>query len=147
MEVKTYLVKSKEGYKIGKSKNPEKRLKAIQTSAPSATLIAYGTGVEESRLHQQYKDQRIRGEWFKLRRADVESITRRLNNELSHISKNYNSKLNYVINFGMYKGVQIQMMTEKRQLSYIRWYLKNCTRRKSKVYKIFKWWLKEMKKA
>ncbi len=67
--------------------------------------------------------------------------------ELPPISKNYERKLEYVINFGMYKGMQIQMMTDKRQLSYIRWYLKKCKRKKSKAYKIFKWWLKEMRDA
>ena len=148
-EEKTYLIRSKEGVKIGKSTNPEKRLQAIKVSAPSARLIAYGSGVEEKRLHRQYKHKRIAGEWYKLSRTDTEDIIRRLNNELSPISKNYVRKMEYVIKGGKYKGLQIQMMTSKAHLSYMKWYIRTCkkTRKLTYSYKIFRWWIREMERA
>jgi len=53
--------------KIGFSKNPAKRLKAIQTSSPDTVelLVAVpGTMQDERALHRAYADRRIEGEWF-----------------------------------------------------------------------------------
>lgn len=58
--------------KIGKSNNPEKRLKAMQTGCPQEMLLmakircrsgAHALQVEKL-IHQKYKRYRADGEWF-----------------------------------------------------------------------------------
>lgn len=66
-----YIIQSDKtgSLKIGRSKDPEKRLKQLQTGSPySLKLIfmAEGKGHLEKRLHERLKDyrQRRKGEWF-----------------------------------------------------------------------------------
>lgn len=70
---KIYLIKSlNEGvYKIGVSKNPNKRLKALQTGNPSPVEILYLYETEnaykiEKSLHNRYSHFNTHGEWFEL---------------------------------------------------------------------------------
>ena len=142
----TYLMKSSYGYKIGKSKNPENRLKIFLTGTPDMRIIAYGKGNRESILHDKYRSKRLKGEYFKLNRKDVENIIRLLKNEFSPQpdSKTYQRKLNYVIPFGKFKGYQIKDMTTKEELQYMKWFLKNTYEPKSEICKIFRWWLRQM---
>lgn len=70
---KIYLIKSlNEGlYKIGVSKNPNKRLKEVQTGNPSPVEIVqlYETDNAykiESTLHNRYSHYNTHGEWFEL---------------------------------------------------------------------------------
>lgn len=68
-----------DSYKIGLSKDPEKRLGAIKTSLSSDVemILSIETGDMvslESYLHDRFKDRRIRGEWFKLTKEDVDYI-------------------------------------------------------------------------
>jgi len=56
--------------KIGKSSNPEKRVAELQTGN-SNRLVLYGVIHDvneycENRLHKQFEDIRLEGEWFKL---------------------------------------------------------------------------------
>jgi len=56
--------------KIGRSKNPEKRLKQLQTGSPNKLkLIAVfeDMGDEEYGLHQRLREYKVRsnGEWFR----------------------------------------------------------------------------------
>lgn len=60
-------------YKIGRSDNPLKREKTLQSEKPTIELIhkfkcEYGI---EKELHNLYKHKRIRGEWFKLDNDDI----------------------------------------------------------------------------
>ena len=53
--------------KIGRSKDPQKRLKQLQTGNPSRLkLIASfkGEGWKEKILHENLKKYRLEGEWF-----------------------------------------------------------------------------------
>jgi len=53
--------------KIGFSKNPEKRLKEIQTGCPQKLHIeeiTEGTFKTEKLLHSKFKQLRVQGEWF-----------------------------------------------------------------------------------
>jgi hypothetical protein len=55
--------------KIGVANHIKSRLKGIQTSCPFDLTLLFstdGTTSLERRYHQLFKDQRIRGEWFKL---------------------------------------------------------------------------------
>ncbi len=54
--------------KIGYSRDPEQRLKSIQTGYPDTVkilLIIPGTEKAEKALHEQFEKSRLRGEWFK----------------------------------------------------------------------------------
>lgn len=63
-------------FKIGRSYNPEVREKTLQSEKPTIRLIkkwkAYRT--TEKKLHEHFKSQRIRGEWFNLSDSDINSI-------------------------------------------------------------------------
>ena len=56
------------GYvKIGRSKNPEKRLKALQTGSPyllRLMLVLEGWGYKEKEFHSYLERYKILGEWF-----------------------------------------------------------------------------------
>jgi hypothetical protein len=55
--------------KIGKTKNIDKRIKALQTSSPCKLKLLISlpenNQINEKRLHRKYQDKRIKGEWFK----------------------------------------------------------------------------------
>jgi predicted GIY-YIG superfamily endonuclease len=70
--------------KIGRSKNPEERIKSLQTSNAGKlriiSKIVCNDGdahLLEQRLHKEYKDKRLHGEWFKLTRDDIEIISKK----------------------------------------------------------------------
>lgn len=75
-----YLLFGGDGrFKIGKSIDPAKRLAQFQIGSPDTVrfevVIATGRMSElESNLHAQFKDKRIRGEWFMLSDEDVNFI-------------------------------------------------------------------------
>ena len=79
--MKTYLAKSGKLFKIGKSKNPLLRIQSMKTANPDIRLIAYGSSVDEETLHFRYRNQRVKGEWLKIRSRDVQNIIRLLVNE------------------------------------------------------------------
>ena len=79
--MKTYIAKSGRLYKIGKSKDPVKRINALKTGNPNIRLIAFGEGVSEKTLHFRFRRNRQSGEWFKFRHKDVEKIIGLLCNE------------------------------------------------------------------
>jgi len=60
----TYLMESNGKYKIGKSKNPIKRLKTLGTGNPDIKLIGV-CNIPEKTLQYKYRDYRFKGEWFK----------------------------------------------------------------------------------
>ena len=73
---KTYLIKNKRNgfYKIGKSKNPSIREKTLQSEEPLIKIVkVWGSNIEKE-LHQQFKQHRIRGEWFELTSVQVRHI-------------------------------------------------------------------------
>lgn len=73
-----YLAKMGEHYKIGISQNPKSRLKEF-TKLPYPLEIILCEKVNsyevvEKELHNHFKKQHIRGEWFKLNHEDIDFI-------------------------------------------------------------------------
>lgn len=65
--------------KIGKSKDPQARLKAHQTSCPYQLWLVTQFPVDnalevESSLHELLDDRHVRGEWFDLGPGDFDDI-------------------------------------------------------------------------
>ena len=61
-------------FKIGNSVNPKYREKTLQSEKPSIVLYATCDSNIEHRLHMEFKDKRIRGEWFYLNTNDLLTI-------------------------------------------------------------------------
>jgi hypothetical protein len=73
---KTYLIKDCVNgfYKIGKSRNPKIREKTLQHEKPTIKIVKIFDQDIEKILHEQYKEQRLRGEWFNLNNIQVKYI-------------------------------------------------------------------------
>ncbi len=77
-----YLMKFGLDYKIGHSKNVQKRLQQLRTQMPHEGEIIHmiTTGDPEgieAYWHQYFADRRLKGEWFKLTVADIRYFRRR----------------------------------------------------------------------
>lgn len=74
-------------FKIGISKNVEKRLKSFSQLPFPVTLIykKKTKNMEETELflHKKYEEQRINGEWFELSDKDIKNIIRYLESEVA----------------------------------------------------------------
>lgn len=75
-QTKTYVMKNKRSglYKIGKSNNPKYREKTLQSEEPNIVMIKVWNKDIEAQLHKEYKNFRVRGEWFKLNKIQVQYI-------------------------------------------------------------------------
>jgi len=127
----TYLAYSNDLYKIGKSKNPVKRIESMLTANPSIVLIAYGVGISEEDLHYEFKNKRFKREWFKLNIHDKKKAIKLLKNQFDgYLSSEI------TIDFGKYDQTPLKMMKTESQLRYLRWYVKNGNN---------KWWVNKFK--
>lgn len=81
---KTYLMIDENTglVKIGRSNNPVKREKTLQSEKPTISLLAVSELDSECELHKKYKSKNVRGEWF-----DLSS------HELSQLIKKYKFKI------------------------------------------------------
>ena len=72
----TYLmVNNRSGYhKIGRSNNPGHRERTLQCQEPDVKLLATCAVDIESKLHNKYRERRMRGEWFYLSEFDANAI-------------------------------------------------------------------------
>jgi DNA-binding XRE family transcriptional regulator len=64
-----YFVQSNDHVKIGYAINPKYRIRSIQTSHPFKLyplLVLDGTLIDETKLHDQFQQYRVNGEWFTL---------------------------------------------------------------------------------
>lgn len=66
-------------YKIGMSKNPDKRLSGLKTSHSAEIVKIWDIETSdmatlEVELHNKFREKRIRGEWFNLSHEDVDYI-------------------------------------------------------------------------
>lgn len=79
-----YIIYLEYGFKIGISRSPLERLEAVRQGLPSQKCFFVGlysgenSSVFEKRLHAQYRNQRISGEWFYLNEANLENIDKYL---------------------------------------------------------------------
>ena len=76
-----YVIAAPDGiYKIGMARNIQKRVCNINTHVPftliltAAILTDDPTGVEK-RLHRQYHDKQVKGEWYRLSDDDIQEIS------------------------------------------------------------------------
>jgi len=77
-KIYTYLFTDGKYYKIGRSKDPKKRLYAFKTGNINCELVCFGLGVSERELHKTYSDKRVNGEWFALDTNDVMVISSKI---------------------------------------------------------------------
>ena len=63
-------------FKIGFSINPRYRETTLQSEEPEVELVTShrGTLENEKEFHLLFSEKRVRGEWFKLELADIDSI-------------------------------------------------------------------------
>ena len=71
-----YLIHSKHGTKIGRSKRPINRISQLQTQMPFRFKYAENTLVKdyckiETLLHKVFANKRLNGEWFNLEEEDI----------------------------------------------------------------------------
>lgn len=72
---KTYLMKDGHGNtKIGRSYNPKRRERTLQSELPTITLLAICENNIEEELHERFSNLRIRGEWFNLSDKQIGDI-------------------------------------------------------------------------
>ena len=76
-----YLIRSSEGLcKIGRTIDPQDRLKTLQLNTGVALTLEYSKDLRskgkrvEKELHRLYAEKKIRGEWFALEATDVEAV-------------------------------------------------------------------------
>ena len=80
-----YIMESQNKYKIGYSKNVERRLKEISNSPFEVKLIYKSNKLVdvvfvEKELHKKFEEKRINREWFDLTEYDIEVIKYTLEN-------------------------------------------------------------------
>lgn len=75
----TYIMKDCNNglYKIGKSIDPKYREKTLQSEKPSIKMVKQFNVDIEKQLHKEFKNNRVRGEWFNLSKIQVNHICTR----------------------------------------------------------------------
>ena len=167
----TYLVFDGKNYKIGKSKNPDKRLMCLNTSNPSAQLVATSNKIDEKSLHEIFDYKRVilpsgkKSEWFSLDGEEVYMVLTLMRDGQSNFCNSFEiegkyhwserAKLNrkYKIDFGKYNGRKLTSMQSPEEINYLKWFIKNYKKSPSgkkswgsRRYSKFCWWLGELKK-
>jgi len=79
-----YVLKCKNLYKIGRTKNLQSRIRIYKTENPFGTKIILKKKVnnyikKEKYLLEKFKSIRVRGEWFKLKEINIKEIKKYLN--------------------------------------------------------------------
>lgn len=141
----TYLISDGRYYKIGESLNPFRRLKQLRTANPFVKLIGYTKKYSESRLHQKFNKWKIKGEWFDLPQYEVDSLLEEIHKPKYEKQRKVKHDkeidfINYLIQFGKYRGRLMYTMTEKHELAYMRKQIKNF-KKYSEEWIVFKKWL------
>lgn len=82
VEIYTYLMYDGNFYKIGRSKDPEKRLGQIKTGNPACELICFSNKITEIELHVLFANSNVGREWFDFKEKPSEL------NEVIHLINN-----------------------------------------------------------
>jgi hypothetical protein len=156
----TYLIFDGQKYKVGRSKDPEERLKGLKTANPSCQLVMKTKKISEKLIHTIYREKRLDREWFYFDDNDLFRLKELFesnadvghNNLVLHHFRRYRKErqaADYVITFGMFRGTKITDMVDTRQIDYVNWYLTNdfCISDKTRnPYLAFRWWSEMLKK-
>jgi len=80
-ESQCYIIKDENTglYKIGRSSNPLNREKTLQSEKPLLKAVKIFKEDHEAELHDLYKKQRVRGEWFKLTKLQLQYVCTKYN--------------------------------------------------------------------
>lgn len=73
-EQKTYLITDGKAYKIGRAKDPNKRLHQLKIANPRLVLVCVIDRDVERHLHNMFRDKSLLREWFSLSGNDVNYI-------------------------------------------------------------------------
>lgn len=81
LKSKCYIIKDENTglYKIGKSIDPLHREKTLQSEKPLLKAVKIFKEDHEAELHDLYKKQRVRGEWFELTKLQLQYVCRKYN--------------------------------------------------------------------
>lgn len=109
----TYLMTDGRLYKIGRSSNPEKRIRELKTANPFIRMVCYGSGIEENTLHKKFGHLRVSGEWFDLEGKALKRVKKWIGN----------TDRRYVMPHGQHKGKRLYEIRH----TYLRNYLKRRT--------------------
>lgn len=125
-----YVIKKKDLYKIGQSKDVQKRFQDIQQNHPETLeLINYyptkNPNFAEQNLHQLFESKNVNGEWFNLNEVDLKYI----NDYFTHIKNVVNIPLGELKRLKNLKNMRGKDMGEIYSL-----YIKNSARRDIKEY-------------
>ena len=168
-KVYTYLMYDGTIYKIGKSKEPYKRLAQLRIANVNCSLICYGDAVSESAMHALYKSYAVGGEWFSLTpelRDEVigkicsggdykivaDGIVVKAVEDYETLKANFYEEtsefINYKVPFGKYKGKNLIEMTNMDQLNWCVWLTKRLREENkeedSEVLRMFAKWVRLM---
>lgn len=86
-----YFIRQRRYIKIGRSRDWHARLQALQAATPyklePVMIIKTKDSVRlEKELHYRYRDYRVRGEWFKLSKNQIDELRRELENNYEIIT-------------------------------------------------------------
>jgi len=83
-------------YKIGRSVNPNKRERTLQSEKPTIEMLFCYHAItnDEKVLHDMFNDKRYRGEWFSLDHLDINKIKRYFEVKVEHLSLHEKNDLN-----------------------------------------------------
>lgn len=148
-----YLMTDGYLYKIGKSKDPLDRLKAIRTGNPTIKLLSQSLFVSESYLHLLFHEKNHSLEWFELNEVEASMIKSlmRLNSQekvnmvmrmtgkevrkikrQKHIEKSDKKEIyssySQKIPFGKYRGKRLSEMITNDGIGYLKWCQTNLER-------------------
>lgn len=92
-----YLISDGDRIKIGKSKNPQKRVSQLQTGCGVKLHLIATYDIPdyyEKRLHKMLRFNRTTNEWFKLDTETITWLQEYLTQELKKINYSKNSNVN-----------------------------------------------------
>ena len=61
-------------FKIGRSVDPIRRLKNMETGNPNLKLLFFTDTLVENELHKKYQKLKVKGEWYKLGIIELKEI-------------------------------------------------------------------------